>query len=178
MSAAPTSCDQAVLEEGARQGTEIAAQEDFMTVSIEAAAGSVEALRSAMRAAETAANDVHTKDQGRRRVGMMFVSHGGSVLAITASVPPDRRAEAPAREWVRAVLEAVGGREVEGGGDGEASAVCEGGTGGVFTTPSGKTFSQAEAFGFEATKASVAWLRERSLFPPKEEEGDDIVFEW
>eukprot|EP00961_Rhodomonas_salina_P249180 3368015-Rhodomonas_salina.1 len=32
---------------------------------------------------------------------------------------------------------------------------------------------QAETVGFEATKKSVEWLRERQLFPPKEEEGDD-----
>ena len=40
--------------------------------------------------------------------------------------------------------------------------------------------NQAEALGFEATSASVTWLRQKGLFPPKEEEGDDDDFmpEW
>ena len=49
----------------------------------------------------------------------------------------------------------------------------------VFTTPSGKTFSQAEALGFEATSASVAYLRTLQLFPAKEDEDDDdFIPEW
>ena len=40
---------------------------------------------------------------------------------------------------------------------------------------------QAEAVGFEATAASVGWLRARGLFPPKADAGaddDDWVPEW
>ena len=40
---------------------------------------------------------------------------------------------------------------------------------------------QGEAVGFEATAASVAWLRAHGLFPPKAPDGegeDDWVPEW
>jgi hypothetical protein len=38
---------------------------------------------------------------------------------------------------------------------------------------------QGEAVGFEATAASVAWLRSRGLFPPAAvEDDDDWVPEW
>jgi hypothetical protein len=60
-----------------------------------------------------------------------------------------------------------------------SQGVCEAAAGTqLFTTPSGRTFSQAEALGFEATAASVAYLRSLQLFPAKEEEEDDFIPEW
>lgn len=58
--------------------------------------------------------------------------------------------------------------------------LCEVSEAGTFRTPSGKTFSQAEALGFEATSASVTWLRGLGLFPLKDAEADDDDFipEW
>lgn len=47
------------------------------------------------------------------------------------------------------------------------------GEGGGFKTPKGQSFSLAETLGFEATRASVEWLRSLGLFPPKAEVGDE-----
>eukprot|EP00285_Hemiselmis_virescens_P010175 CAMPEP_0173408176 /NCGR_PEP_ID=MMETSP1356-20130122/69010_1 /TAXON_ID=77927 ORGANISM="Hemiselmis virescens, Strain PCC157" /NCGR_SAMPLE_ID=MMETSP1356 /ASSEMBLY_ACC=CAM_ASM_000847 /LENGTH=69 /DNA_ID=CAMNT_0014369431 /DNA_START=27 /DNA_END=233 /DNA_ORIENTATION=- len=66
----------AAEEEGARQGAEIAAQDDFMTVTIEAANGSMPALKAAMQAALRASDDVYSREAegdgpARKKVGMM-----------------------------------------------------------------------------------------------------------
>eukprot|EP00284_Hemiselmis_tepida_P017312 CAMPEP_0174917848 /NCGR_PEP_ID=MMETSP1355-20121228/2736_1 /TAXON_ID=464990 /ORGANISM="Hemiselmis tepida, Strain CCMP443" /LENGTH=92 /DNA_ID=CAMNT_0016162991 /DNA_START=229 /DNA_END=504 /DNA_ORIENTATION=- len=89
------SADHAVVEEGSRHGREIAAQEDFMTVTVESAAGSLDALRNAMGAAQEAAKEVYGRDSesARKKPGMMFLSHGAGTLAIAACVPPERMLE-------------------------------------------------------------------------------------
>lgn len=50
---------------------------------------------------------------------------------------------------------------------------------GLFHLPNGKSISRGEGVGFEATAASVGWLRERGLFPPPQpDDDDDFVPEW
>mmetsp|Transcript_71162 Transcript_71162/g.148423 ORF Transcript_71162/g.148423 Transcript_71162/m.148423 type:complete len:179 (-) Transcript_71162:119-655(-) len=160
----------AAVKEGGKKGVELAGCADmggleFFTTSLDAADGELELLQMAMDAAnkEVDPTDEEAKG-GSGAVGKMLLSSGDKQLALLAYVPADKTEKINATEWMKKVLESVGGQFVEG--DATTAKGTSVGDGSTKFPLKDKDTCQA---------ASVNYLKEKGCFPQAEEEADDWV---
>eukprot|EP00287_Rhodomonas_sp_CCMP768_P004158 CAMPEP_0196730850 /NCGR_PEP_ID=MMETSP1091-20130531/10786_1 /TAXON_ID=302021 /ORGANISM="Rhodomonas sp., Strain CCMP768" /LENGTH=341 /DNA_ID=CAMNT_0042073927 /DNA_START=77 /DNA_END=1102 /DNA_ORIENTATION=+ len=160
----------AVVKEGGKKGVELAGCADmggleFFTTSIDNADGDLTLLKGAMDAAnkEIDPNDEEAKG-GSGMVGKMLLSSGDKQLALMCYVPESNSAKLNASDWMKAVLETVGGEFV--GGDGLSAQGVSKGDGETKFPLKDKDTCQA---------ASVNHLKGLGLFPQADDEDDDWV---
>jgi len=170
----------AVVKEGGKKGVEIEGASDmggleFFCTTIETPEGDTELLQAAM-AAMNAQPDPEAEDRKgcSGHVGKMIFSAGVDQLAMVAYVPEDKAAKIDVAEWMRAVLEGVGGKVMMGppkpavspqGGSVVEAVVAAQPDEGHFPIKD-KDLAMAAAFTF---------LRSKGAFPDDEDEDEDDV---
>lgn len=179
----PAGCDnkkwKAAVKEGGKKGVELAGCADmggleFFTTQIEAAEGDLVLVECAMMAANKEVDPTEEEAKGGSgEVGKMLLSSGDKQLALMCYVPDSKLDKCNATEWMKAVLQKVGGEFLEGSAKtAKGRAVADGST--RFPLKD-KDTCQAE---------SVNWLKSKGLFPQADKEeddwvpGDDAGIEW
>ena len=174
----------AAVKEGGKMGVELIGNFDlggpeFFTTKAEAPEGDLELLQALMDAANKEVDPTEEEAKGgSAKVGKMFLSAGPDRLALSCWVPKEDKAagKTSASEWMQGVLSKFpdGSWTLIKGDDFEAI---------------GEIVANKEAGRFplkdrdECQSYSVGWLKEKGLFPEKEEEddwqpGDEAGIEW
>jgi hypothetical protein len=158
-----------VIKEGGKRGVEIEGVADmgglqFFCNAVDEPEGDLELLEESMKAmcAESKPDDEERKG-GAGKVAKMIFSSGTEQLAVICDVPEDKRDQIKAAIWMEHVMEKIGGKLVKGD-DGLATGVMDANAEkGIFPIKMKD----------EALSISIAFLKEKGLFPDADDESDD-----
>jgi len=158
-----------VIKEGGKRGVEIEGVADmgglqFFCNAVDEPEGDMELLEESLKAmcAESKPDDEERKG-GAGNVGKMIFSSGTEQLAVICDVPEAKRDVMKAALWMEHVMEKVGGKLVKGD-DGVAT--------GYLSANAEKGIFPIKVKD-EAITVSIAYLKEKGVFPDGDDESDD-----
>uniref|UniRef100_A0A0G4GR00 Uncharacterized protein n=1 Tax=Chromera velia CCMP2878 TaxID=1169474 RepID=A0A0G4GR00_9ALVE len=168
----------AAIKEGGKKGQDLAGINDmggisFFTLSMETPDGNMELLEKVMEGANKEVDEAaEERKGGSGHIAKAFLSSGEQQLAILIDLPPEQKEKIDKAEWMDRMLKAVGAGEVIGSDDRQIKALVK---------------KEGEVFPIKARDvaiaASFAFLREKELVPPPQDDDDwdpsaDSGLEW
>merc|ERR1719352_1823476 len=161
-----------VIKEGGKRGVEIEGAADmgglqFFCTTMDEPNGDVDLLYESMRAMNAKSDPSEEERKGGSgRIGKMLISkdQGDSKLAMVAYCPPSKHGELTADQWMKDILEKLGGGAMSFGDAYTAKGVIENDADkGLFVLKLKDS----------AITESINYLKTKGLFPDKTDDSDD-----
>merc|ERR1712176_1503264 len=161
-----------IVKEGGKRGVEIEGAADmgglqFFCTTMDEPSGDVDLLYESMKAMNAKSDPSEEERKGGSgRIGKMLISKNqeDTKLAMVSYCPPSKHAELTAEQWMKDILETLGGGDLQFGDAYTAKAVIENDADkGLFVLKLKDS----------AISESINYLKTKGLFPDKTDDSDD-----